>query len=39
MIIHPDAAEKVRAALARLGFLSDVDFIGGEDREVPDEEA
>ena len=39
VIIHPDAAEKVRAALARLGFLSDVDFTGGEDREVPDEEA
>ncbi|MBG0788003.1 MAG: helicase-associated domain-containing protein, partial [Anaerolineaceae bacterium] len=30
VIIHPDAAEKVRAALARLGYLSDVAFIGAE---------
>ena len=38
VIIHPDATEKVRAALARLGYLSDVTFIGGETGEAPDEE-
>lgn len=27
-MIHPDAVEKVAAALARLGYLSDVDFSG-----------
>ncbi|QRN82662.1 helicase-associated domain-containing protein [Chloroflexota bacterium] len=38
VIIHPDAAEKVRVALARLGYLSDVTFIGAKMDEPLEEE-
>jgi hypothetical protein len=37
VIVHPGAIEKVRAALARLGYLSDVDFTGEDD--APTDEA
>ncbi len=36
VIVNQGAVEKVRAALARLGYLSDVDF-DGEDDPTPDE--
>lgn len=37
VIIHPGAADKVRAALTRMGYLADLDIIGESDQEVPDE--
>jgi hypothetical protein len=36
--VNPGAVEKVRSALARLGYLTDVDFTGEEWPEVPDEQ-
>ena len=38
VIIHPGAAEKVRAALTRLGYLADLDFTGEDAKDVADEE-
>ncbi len=37
VIVNPGAVEKVRAALAKLGYLSDVDFAGESD--TPQDEA
>jgi len=39
VIIHPGAAEKVRAALTRMGYFADLDFTGEAGEDVPDEEA
>jgi hypothetical protein len=36
--VNPGAVEKVRSALARLGYLTDVDFAGEEWPDVPDEQ-
>jgi hypothetical protein len=38
VIIHPGAAEKVRAALTRMGYLADLDFGGAAGEDLPDEE-
>jgi hypothetical protein len=36
--VNPGAVEKVRSALARLGYLTDVDFAGEDWPELPDEQ-
>ena len=38
VIVHPGAAEKVRAALTRMGYLADLDFSSMGDEDIPDEE-
>jgi len=38
VIVHPGAAEKVRAALTRMGYLADLDFSSVGDEDIPDEE-